>query len=204
MHSESPESTGSGAPLPNSYLRSHELLSRQDSRLVVVDVQEKFVPHIPQADQLIAKCRLLIQGAQLFGVPVSATEQYPQGLGPTVPELRSLLADVPAKLRFSCAEVLNLGPAAARGDDRFKIVLCGIETHVCIQQTALDFIAQGYQVYVPADAVASRHQVDWQFALQRLAASGATITTAESILFEWGEIAGTPEFKQLSQLVKGR
>jgi nicotinamidase-related amidase len=188
----------------SSYVRSHELLSRGDSRLVLVDLQEKFVPHIPVAETLIGQCRLLIQGAQLFGVPVSATEQYPQGLGATVPALRSLLGDIPAKLRFSCAEVLDLGPASAREDDRSKIVLCGIETHVCIQQTALDLMAQGYQVYVPADAVASRHKIDWKFALQRLAASGATITTTESILFEWGEMSGTPEFKQLSQLIKGR
>lgn len=184
---------------PADDIRSRELLSRDDSRLLIVDVQEKFVPVIPVAEQLITNCRKLIQGAQILGVPVAATEQYPRGLGATVPELAELLPERPEKLRFSCAECLNW--AAAGNDDRSKVVVAGIETHVCILQTALDLMAMGYEVYLPVDALASRHKHDWRFALERMANSGAVVTTTEAVLFEWCEVAGTDEFKQISRLV---
>ncbi len=188
------------APFP----RSNELLSRTDSKLLVVDVQEKLLPHILAADTMIENCRRLIQGAQILGVPVEATEQYPKGLGGTTPRLAELLNDIPEKLRFSCADVLNWGGAAEQTDDRHKVVVCGIEAHVCVQQTVLDLIAHGFQVYVPADAIASRHKIDWKIALDRMSNSGATVTTTESILFEWCEAAGSPEFKQISKLVTNR
>jgi nicotinamidase-related amidase len=188
----------SDAPTP--YFRSRDLLSRGDSKLLIVDVQEKFMPTIPVADQLIRNCRKLLEGAKIVGVPAFATEQYPKGLGPTVPQLAELLGDRPAKLRFSCGECL--GWPAASEDERYKVIVAGIETHVCIQQTALDLLSAGFQVYVPADAVASRHKPDWKFALERLRDSGATITTTESVLFEWAEVAGTEEFRQIARLVK--
>jgi nicotinamidase-related amidase len=185
------------------YVRSPDLLSRDDSRLLVVDVQEKLLPLIPAAAQMVANCRKLIDGARILGVPVSVTEQYPKGLGRTTPELAEHLPAAGEKLRFSSAEVLGWGFA---GDDPAapqKIVVCGIEAHVCVQQTVLDLISFGYRVYVPADAVASRGELDWQFALDRMSTSGAVITTTESVLFEWCEIAGTPEFKEISRLIKG-
>ena len=183
-------------------LRSNELLSRQGARLVVVDVQEKLVPSIPVAEQLVRNCRRLIEGARVLGVPVYATEQYPKGLGGTVPALAELLPERPEKLCFSCAGTLAWGPAAEQADGRDQIVVAGIEAHVCVLQTALDLLAQGYRVHVPADAVASRHKLDWKIALRRMEASGATLTTAESVLFECCEAAGTPEFKEISRLVK--
>ncbi len=185
-----------------TFPRSPELLSRLQSRLLIVDVQEKLMPHIPVADDLIAHCGKLIRGAGLVGVPVFATEQYAKGLGSTVAELAVLLPDRPDKLRFSCAEALNWGTAAEQPDGRDQIVIAGIETHVCVLQTAFDLLSFGYRVFIPADAVASRKKLDWQFALRRLSDAGATICTLESVLFEWAEIAGTPEFKAISQLVK--
>lgn len=182
------------------YVRSRELLARDDSRLLIVDVQEKFVPVIPVAGQLIANCRKLIQGARVLGVPVAATEQYPRGLGGTTPELAELLPDRPEKLRFSCAECLKW--VAAHEDDRCKVVVAGIETHVCVLQTTLDLLSAGYEVYLPADALASRHKQDWRFGLERMANSGAVVTTTEAVLFEWCEVAGTEEFKEISRLVK--
>lgn len=182
--------------------RSPELLAARQSRLLIVDVQQKLVPLIDRAETMIAGCAKLIRGAEILGVPVFATEQYPQGLGETVPELAELLGDRAQKLRFSCAEALQWPGAAEDLQERDQVVVAGIETHVCVQQTVLDLLAIGYRVYVPADAVASRGQIDWEFALRRMADSGATITTAESVLFEWAEIAGTPEFKQISRLVK--
>lgn len=211
-----------------SYVRSDELLSRHDSRLLIVDVQEKLLPFIPVRDALIFNCRQLILAAQILDVPVAATEQYRKGLGPTAPELAELLGDIPDKFRFSCAEVLawsaTTGVAAAEGSacsaepaggaaagapvlaqgDRDKVVVAGMEAHVCVQQTVLDLLAQGFRVYIPADAVASRKKFDWEIALRRMSDSGAIVTTTEAVLFEWCEVAGTPEFKQISELVKAR
>jgi len=188
----------------SEYLRSHELLSRDDSKLLIVDIQEKLLPLIPVADCLIDNCRRLIEGAKILGVPVFATEQYPKGLGGTTAELAGLLEEIPEKLRFSCAEVLNWGSAADQEDDREKVVVAGMECHVCVQQTVLDLISSGFRVFIPADAVASRHKFDWEIALRRMSDTGATITTTESVLFEWSETAGTDEFKQISQLITRR
>jgi nicotinamidase-related amidase len=186
------------------YVRSPELLSRNESRLLIVDVQVKLVPKIVNHDQMLANCRMLIQGARILGVPVFATEQYPKGLGKLVPQLAELLDKPSEKLRFSCAEVLDWGTAAEQADNRFQIVVAGMEAHVCVLQTVLDLLGNGFQVYVPADAVASRTEFDWKIALERMAAGGATIVTTESVLFEWCEVSGTPEFKQISQLIKER
>ncbi|MCE9527287.1 MAG: isochorismatase family protein [Planctomycetales bacterium] len=190
-----------------AYVRSLELLSRKSSRLLVVDVQEKLIPAIHHGDDLVQNCCRLVRGAKILEVPVAATEQYPRGLGATAAPLAALLEKPPEKLRFSCAEVLQWGlenSPASSTSDRFQVVVCGIEAHVCVLQTVLDLISQGLQVFVPADAVASRREFDWKIALDRMASSGAIICTLESVLFEWCEVAGTPEFKQISQLVKER
>jgi isochorismate hydrolase len=105
-------------------------------------------------------------------------------------------------MRFRCTETLEWGAAAEAEDDRDKIIVAGIETHVCVQQTVLDLLALGYRPYVPADAVASRQELDWQIALDRMALSGAVITTTEALLFELCETAAVAEFKAISELVK--
>lgn len=185
-----------------NYLRSRELLSRQTSLLVVIDVQEKLAPLISETERLLVNCSKLVDTARLFQVPLFATEQYPQGLGSTVLSLAQHLPERPAKLRFSCAEVLNWPPAAERTDNRFQVVLCGIEAHVCVLQTAFDLMAAGYQVFLAADAVGSRRQLDWKIAVERMSAAGATVVTTESVLFEWCESAEAPEFKQFVAIVK--
>jgi isochorismate hydrolase len=187
-----------------SSLRSPELLSRDASRLLIIDVQEKLVPKIVNLGCMLANCRLLIQGAKILSVPVFATEQYPKGLGKLVPELAELLDKPSEKLRFSCAEVLDWGMAAQAANDRFQIVVAGMEAHVCVLQTVLDLLATGFQVFVAADAISSRSELDWRIALERMSAGGATIVTTESVLFEWCEVSGTSEFKQISQLLKER
>jgi nicotinamidase-related amidase len=189
-------------PPKSSYVRSHELASRTESRLLIVDVQEKLVPMIANYDRMLGNCRRLIRGAKILEVPVFATEQYPKGLGRTVAPLAELLDSVPEKLRFSCAEVLDWGLAAEQADNRFQIVVAGIEAHVCVLQTVVDLLAGGFQVFVPADAISSRGEFDWKIALDRMSTGGAVITTTESVLFEWCERSGTPEFKQISQLIK--
>jgi len=196
------------ADIPYESIRSSELLARASSRLLIVDVQQKLIPHIPVAESLTSNCEKLIRAAGILGVPVSATEQYPQGLGKTVAELSALLpgsadGSIAEKLRFSCAEVLEWGTASA-DVERYQIVVAGIEAHVCVQQTVLDLLSCGFRLYVVADAVASRKKFDWQIALQRMADAGAVVTTTESVLFEWCEAAGTAEFKQISRLITGR
>ncbi len=181
--------------------RSPELMSRSDSALLVVDVQEKLVATIRGAARIIWNVRRLIDGAVVLGLPIVASEQYPQGLGPTVPELAPRLQHRPAKLAFSCRELAELF-ADLRQRNLEKLLVCGLETHVCIQQTVLDLLADGWRVYVPVDAVGSRFDLDHQTALRRMESSGAVLTTTEAALFEWCQAAGTPEFKQISRIVR--
>lgn len=176
-------------------------MSRHDTGLLVVDVQEKLIRLIPGHEQIVFNIRRLLDGAAVLGAPATATEQYPKGLGHTVPELAARLGPIPGKLAFSCGECpAALREWSARGVR--KLLVVGIETHVCIQQTVLDLLADGFRVYVAVDAVGARGDVDHETALRRLELAGATLTTTESALFEWCERAGTPEFKKISELVK--
>jgi hypothetical protein len=136
-----------------------------------------------------------------LGVPVAGTEQYPQGLGPTVRELADKMGDRPAKVAFSCAAC---GEIFQRWQESriTRVLVAGIESHVCIQQTVLDLLAAGYRVYVAVDAIGARHAIDHETALRRMEASGAILTTTESAMFEWCQEAGTPQFKEISRLVR--
>jgi nicotinamidase-related amidase len=177
------------------------LMNRNDSALLVVDMQARLLPLIPGYQRLIWNIGRLIDGAKILKVPVAATEQYPQGLGPTTPELAQKLDAIPSKLDFSCAECGEIF-TGWREQGIWKILVCGIETHVCVGQTVHDLLGEGFRVYVAADAVGARGQIDHDVALRRMDSSGATLTTVEAALFEWCGRAGSPEFKQLSQLVK--
>jgi len=182
--------------------RSPELMSAGDTALLVVDVQERLVPHIAGHRRVVWNVGRLIDAAKLLGLPVLATEQYPAGLGATVPELASRLGEgVAAKLSFSCAGCPGLfEPLADRGVSR--ILVCGVEAHVCVQQTVLDLLSAGWRVYVAVDAIGSRFEIDYRTALARMDACGAALTTVEAALFEWCQVAGTSEFKQISRLVR--
>lgn len=178
-------------------------MSREDTALLVVDVQEKLLRFIPDNQRLVWNIRRLIDGAKVLGVSVAATEQYPKGLGPTTAELAERLDDIPAKLAFSCGGCPDIfGGFQEQGIH--KILVVGIETHVCVQQTVLDLLAEGFSVYIAADAVGSRFKIDYETALRRMDSAGATLTTTEAALFEWCDEAGTPEFKQISKLVQER
>jgi len=189
---------------PITLSRSPELMSRDDTALLVVDMQEKLVPAIAESTKIVWNVRRLVDGAKILGLPVVATEQYPKGLGTTVPELTERLGPLPSKLTFSCggcAEfMLALENLRARGVH--KILICGVEAHVCVQQTAQDLLADGWRVYIAADAVGSRFEADYRIALGRMDSAGATLTTTEAALFEWCGAAGTAQFKQISQLVR--
>jgi nicotinamidase-related amidase len=182
-------------------VRSPALMNRDDSALLVVDVQGKLVTLIPGHERMIWNIRRLVDGAKILGVPAAATEQYPQGLGPTTAELASRLSPIPAKIAFSSLECSQIF-TDWRDRGIWKILVCGIETHVCVGQTVHDLLGEGFQVYVAVDAVGARHSLDHEIALRRMDSAGATLTTTEAALFEWCERAGSPEFKQISQLVR--
>ena len=176
---------------------------RNESALLVVDVQEKLAPKILQADVLVRNIAFLIDGAKLLDVAVTATEQYPKGLGATVPELAKRLPPRPDKVAFSCCAVPDL-TAGLRRQGRSRVLLAGIETHVCVLNTALDLLAQDFLVYVPVDAVSSRSAIDHDIALKRMEKAGAILTTSETAVFEWTGGANHPRFKQISALVQER
>lgn len=182
-------------------VRSPELMSADDTALLVVDVQARLVPLIAGHERLVWNVRRLLDAAAVLGIPAVATEQYPAGLGPTVEPLAARLPPAPSKLTFSCLgcpELLDAWTQAGRD----KLLVAGIEAHVCVQQTVLDLLAVGFRVYVAADAVGSRFDEDRQFALRRMEACGATLTTCEAAMFEWCEVAGTDKFKRISALVR--
>jgi nicotinamidase-related amidase len=171
------------------------LLSRQRATLIVVDVQEGFRSYGSFAG-VAAACAKLLEGARVLGVPALASEQYPKGLGHTAAEVG--LRDEPRieKTVFSAARAEGFAL-----DGRDQAIVCGIETHVCVSQTVQDLLTRGVEVHVPADAVGSRHELDYQRGLERLERAGAIVSTVETVLFELLERAGTPEFKQVQQLI---
>jgi nicotinamidase-related amidase len=181
--------------------RSPEMMTPGDTALLVIDVQEKLVPAIAGADRVVWNVRRLIDGAKILDLAVAATEQYPRGLGRTVPELADRLGEIPSKLTFSCGGCPQIFETL-EGRGIHKLLVCGMETHVCVQQTVLDLLAGAWQVYVAVDAVGSRYEVDYRTALGRMDSSGATLTTTEAALFEWCRVAGTPEFREISRLVR--
>lgn len=191
--------------------RSPDLLSAAESLLLMVDLQERLMPHVAGSDAVTANCVRLVRGAERVGVPITLTEQYPAGLGPTVADLAAREDDRPEfpsvtveKLRFSGAEAIGWPAAGDRTDGRYQVVLAGVETHICVLQTAFDLLSMGYRVWVAADATASRFTTDREVALSRLRDGGVSITTVEAILFEWCEVAGTETFKAIRSLVTER
>ncbi|MBL8796704.1 MAG: hydrolase [Planctomycetia bacterium] len=179
------------------------LMSAADTGLLVIDVQEKLAPRIHGVEAMLTNIAFLIDGAKLLGLPVQVTEQYPKGLGKTVPPLAERLPAAAEKLAFSCCAVPSVADDFRRAA-RPKVLLCGIEAHVCVQQTALDLLAQDFRVFLAADAVGSRYAVDRDFALRRLERAGCIVTTAEAAVFEWTGRSDHPQFKAVSKLVQDR
>ena len=174
-----------------------------DTVALVIDIQDKLFPHIDNHDQLEANCRILLSGLKVLDIPIVVTEQYPKGLGPTIKGLSNLITDFSPieKLSFSCCGEKKF-LEAVQGYGKRNIIICGIETHVCVLQTVMDLIERGYLPVIIEDCVSSRKPKDRETALKRMAREGVIITTYESILFELCEVAGTDQFKQISKLVK--
>ena len=177
---------------------------KNDTLAVVVDVQEKLFPHIHENEKVLANSLKLISGLQVLDIPIIVTEQYTKGLGKTLEPIVTLLKDQYQpieKIDFSCCgsdEFLNL----LKQHNKKNIILLGIETHVCVLQTALDLVENGYNPVIIDDCVSSRTLFDKNIALQRMRYEPCIISTVESILFELCRKAGSDTFKAISKLVK--
>ena len=181
-------------------------MNASDSAVVVIDVQEKLFPHISDHQRIEWNILRLLEGAGTLGVAVCGTEQYPQGLGGTVEAIAGPLKslsrhEIPEKTMFSCRECIGLFTALS-DSGVCNLLLCGMETHVCVAQSALDLMAQGFNVFVCVDAIGSRTSEDHRIGIRRMENSGATLTTTEAALFEWCEKSGGERFKTISKLVR--
>jgi nicotinamidase-related amidase len=177
-------------------------LDRTTAAVLVVDVQERLVPAMWNFAPVEKYCRALVLAAREFGMPVIATEQYPQGLGVTIGALRETLPSAPlVKMHFSCAADPEVARTLA-ATGRRQVVLVGIESHVCVLQTVRDLLGKGYEALVCADAVTSRFEDHRRIALEQMRDMGATITSVETVIFDLLQVCGTPEFKRVSQLVR--
>ncbi len=182
-------------------------LEPESSLLLVVDVQERLAPAMPQAslERLVSNCRLLLEAARLLHVPVVATEQYPKGLGPTIAPLAEPLRAAGIqpieKLAFGAADEPRATQAIAKSSPR-AIVVVGMETHVCVFQTVRELVRRSYSVFVVADAVASRREEHRVLGLSLCERAGGIALPAESVVFDWLRVAGTDEFRALSKRMR--
>lgn len=179
------------------------LLDRDACLLLIVDMQERLMPAVLDPDKAAAKAALMLKAAARLGVPIIASEQYPQGIGPTRQDIARLLpADsVISKIHFSCVAEEEFGRRLA-DLDRNQIVIAGTEAHVCVQQTALDLASAGYDVFIALDATASRRELDRSLAQARMSAAGITMVSAEMVVFEWLRRADSTDFRELLALIK--
>jgi nicotinamidase-related amidase len=181
-------------------------LVADECALVVVDIQEKLLPPIHRKDQLLRNAQLLIRLAGILNFPALLTTQYAKGLGATVPEIASLLPGVPVhdKVQFSCFGSDAFCSSLKRlPGKRTTLLLCGMETHICVTQTALAALREGYLVHVASDAVSSRSEWNWQIGLERMRAAGAIISSTEMMMYELLQSSGSEAFKQLLPYLKG-
>jgi nicotinamidase-related amidase len=180
------------------------LLNASHASLFIVDVQSRLLPAMIEPDRVLARTQILLRAAELLQIPVTVSEQYPKGLGNTVPELKTTSAMFFEKLSFSCwrdaamkAHFIKLHESG-----RPLVIVAGIEAHVCVLQTCIDLYNAGFGVFVVADAVSSRQSSSADLALQRLREAGIQVVNTEMVVFELLEKAGTAEFKALSGLIK--
>jgi len=182
-------------------------LESDQCALIVVDIQEKLLPPIFQKDQLVSNSKLLIRAASVLKIPAVISTQYSKGLGQTVPEIASLLlpeTEAIDKDRFSCfgsdsfCAVLKRLPG-----NRNTLLLCGMESHICVVQTALAALREGYIVHVASDALSSRTEWNWKVGLERMRAAGAVISSTEMMIYELMRSSSSPAFKEMLPHLKG-
>lgn len=183
---------------------SSGLLDRNESVLVIIDVQERYIPHLHEGARVVEAARRLIEGAKLVGVPILVTEQYPEGLGHTTPVLRDILpADTTpiSKRTMSCVGEPDF-VEALRETGRTQVVIAGIEAQACVNQTVHELIAAQLETHIVVDAMSSRFRRDYEVAVERQIGAGAVPTTVEAVLLEWVRTADAPEFQKIRQLIR--
>jgi len=179
------------------------LLTKDGTVLVVIDVQEKLYAKMEEKERIAENICKLIRFADILDIPIVITEQYPKGLGPTIPEIRELTSTIKPieKVEFSCLASSAFRERLAEIHAK-NLVLTGIEAHICVAQTAIEAVMSGYGAYVVYDAVSSRRREDKNVAIERMRQQGVTIVTSEMLMYEILRKAGTPEFKRILELVK--
>ena len=179
-------------------------LRPEECALAVIDIQEKLLPPIWEKERMVRNSQLLIRMANVMNLPVLVSTQYAKGLGQTIPEIASLLANanIIDKLEFGCFGNGDYCSAVSRLADRNTLLLCGMETHICVMQTALGALNQGMNVHVAADAVSSRAELNWKLGLNRMQAAGAVISSTEMMLYELMGKSGTATFKEMLKWIK--
>lgn len=180
-------------------------IQRENCQAMIIDVQEKLSPHIYRYNDILKKTLILIQGLQVLDIPILLNEQYPEGLGRTVPEIMAVLDTTKSKtiekVTFSACDNDETWNYLAQ-QNRISVLVFGVEAHVCVMQTVLDLLDNGMQPVVIADAIGSRSAYDRRQAIRRMRRAGAVITTTEAILFELCRSSKDPAFKAISHLVK--
>lgn len=177
-------------------------LNREDSILLIIDIQDRLAAVMGNKEEVVNNTNILIQAAKEMGMPVIVTEQYPKGIGPTVAELDENLDNGEKYEKVNFSAYIDDIKEAIEKKGRKKVIITGMETHVCVFQTARDLIDNGFQVFVPIDGVSSRTKDNMLNGLELMKSMGAVVTNTESIVFDLLEKAGTPEFKVLSKLIK--
>jgi nicotinamidase-related amidase len=179
-------------------------LRAEDCALAVIDIQEKLLPPIFEKERLVRNAQLLVRLADILSLPILVSTQYVKGLGPTIPEISDLLPVVETvdKLEFGCFGNDAYCSAVGKLADRNTLLLCGMEAHICVMQTALGALNQGMQVHVAADAVSSRTELNWKLGLNRMQAAGAVLSSTEMMIYELLGKSGTPAFKEMLKHLK--
>jgi nicotinamidase-related amidase len=194
------------AHLASNLEAARQSLEADRCALLVIDIQEKLLPPIFQKEQLVRNAQLLIRAAGVLRIPAIVSTQYAKGLGSTIPEIASLLPETEAidKNLFSCFESDAFCSLLKRlPGNRNTLFLCGMESHICVMQTALAALREGYIVHIASDAVSSRTEWNWKIGLERMRAAGAVISSAEMIIYELLRSSGSATFKEMLPHLKG-
>ena len=202
-----PTFTGTVIPADTDYAEmARRPLEAEQCALIVVDMQEKLLPPIWEKERLVRNVQLLIRMAGILNIPALVTTQYAKGLGNTVPSIADLLQESPPidKTMFSCfgsdafCSMLKRLPG-----QRTTVLLCGMEAHICVMQTALGALREGYLVHVASDAASSRTELNWRIGLDRMRAAGAILSSTEMMIYELLRSSGAPAFRELLPFLKG-
>lgn len=183
--------------------RHKNLFSRDNSAVLLVDYQERFVPVLPENDQTLKNIKLLLNGANIYALPVWVSEQVPEKLGPTIADLKNITRNAKyfSKKSMSCCGQAGFVDELKKNNIK-QVAVCGIEAHVCVLQTSLDLLNQNFQVHLVSDAITSRVPYNKPIAVEKVRSAGGIISSVETVLFEMAYEAGSDEFKKLQQLFK--